>query len=256
MKCLKRDFLPEHLGPILKSNSINGTIAVQARQSIEETLFLLKLAGENTFIKGVVGWINLCSDEIDCQLENLATNRRLVGIRHVLQDEQNDRFMLNDKFIRGISKLNRFNLAYDVLVYPRHLPHVCKLVNRFPEQVFILDHIAKPNIKEQIFEPWASEISKLAQAQNVFCKLSGMVTEADRHKWKVDDFDPYLDIVLNAFGTDRVLFGSDWPVCTVAGTYNQVVNLVEINISRLSPWEQTRIMGETALKVYRLDTFT
>ena len=252
MNPIRRDFLPLDLSPLLKTEDVTGTIAVQARQSLEETEWLLRLADENPFIKGVVGWVDLCSPRVDEQIERFAQHPRLRGVRHILHDEPDDRFMLRDEFLRGLARLQKFDLTYDLLLFPRHLPISCEVVKRFLEQRFVLDHIAKPRIKERQIEPWASDLRRLAAFENVYCKLSGMVTEADWHNWKPADFAPYMGIVLECFGTKRLMLGSDWPVCTLAGSYSQVMRLVLDYLGQLSPAEQADIGVDTAKKVYNL----
>ena len=226
MIVLRRNFLPEDLYPVVKEQNINGTIAVQADQSEEETNFLLKLANENEWIVGVIGWVDLMSNDIEKRLEHFSSYKKLKGFRHIIQAEPDNNFMLNEKFQNGINCLRHYNFTYDILIYPRHLPAAIKLSGKYPEQKFILDHIAKPHIKKNETEPWASLIKELAQNKNVFCKISGIITEADHKNWKPKDIYPYLDIVFDYFGYDRILFGSDWPVCLLAGSYEQVKNLV------------------------------
>ena len=252
MSKLKRDHLPSELLRVLTAARFDGSIAVQARQNLKETSWLLQLAGENQFIKGVVGWVNLCSENVEEQLEGFVSNRKFVGVRHVLHDEPEDDFMLGKGFCSGIKSLAKFNLAYDLLVFPRHLIHTVAMVRQFPQQRFILDHLAKPSIKDGILEPWSKEIKLLAAFPNVYCKVSGMVTEADWQQWQPSDFKPYLDVVFEAFGTDRIMIGSDWPVCTIAGSYSEVINLVENYISSFSEEEKNAIMGENAARFYRL----
>jgi len=252
MNLLKRDHLPAELFSILTNAGYDGSIAVQARQSLKETDWLLKLASENDFIKAVVGWVNLFSENIDEQLSNYKLNRKFVGIRHVLQDEPDDDFMLGAGFCKGIKTLAKYDLTYDLLIFPKHLKIATKLVQQFPVQKFILDHAGKPCIKERAFEPWKNEITILARNPNVFCKLSGMVTEADWQNWKPADFVPYLDILFESFGPSRLMIGSDWPVCTIAGDYSHVMNLVENYISNLSATEKKAILGENAVSIYRL----
>ena len=219
---IRRSFLPPDLEPELKAADLDGCIAVQARQSVEENRFLLGLADRYPFIKGVVGWVDLRADDVERQLEQFAAHPKFVGVRHVAQDEPDDRFLIGKEFLRGISKLKQFDLAYDILIFPKQLPAAIELVNRFPEQRFVLDHIAKPNIREQVMEPWRTHIRELAKVPNVMCKVSGMVTEAKWDTWKEDDFRPYLDVVAEAFGFERLMYGSDWPVCLLAGEYKRV----------------------------------
>jgi L-fuconolactonase len=249
---LKCDRLPADLAPLLKKSGIDGTIAVQARQCIEETEWLLQLANENPFIKGVVGWVDLRSPQLELQLERFCYHPRLRGVRHVVHDEPDDKFMLRDDFVHGVGKLRRFDLTYDLLIFAKHLPAACELVGKFPEQTFVLDHISKPLIKDRKIEPWKTDIHRLASFKNVSCKISGMVTEADWHNWKLEDFKPYMDIVLEAFGADRVMVGSDWPVCTVAGEYEEVMRIAADYVQQLSAYEQAAIWAENAKRIYQV----
>jgi L-fuconolactonase len=215
MDSLRKDHLPADLTPLLKESAIDATVAIQARQCIDETRFLLEMADQNPFIKAVVGWVDLCSPQLEMQLEQFCYHPKLRGVRHVLHDEPDDRFMMRDDFLHGMSKLSKYNLAYDLLLFPRHLPIACEMICRFPDITFILDHIAKPPIKQGTINKWDSDIRRLAKLKNVSCKISGMVTEADWNNWKTKDFEPYMDIVLEAFGPKRTMVGSDWPVCTL-----------------------------------------
>lgn len=251
MKILRRDHLPADLLPELEQAGFSGTIAVQARQSIEETRWLLELAAVNDFIKGVVGWADLCDQErLKKQLDEFCAKRKFAGVRHVVQDEPDDNFMLRDDFLKGISFLKEYNLTYDLLLFPKHLPVAEKLVSMFPEQKFVLDHIAKPPIRDQILSPWKDDIMKLAKHGNVWCKLSGMVTEAGWNNSDPEIFNPYLDIVFEAFGPERLMTGSDWPVCRVASGYSHVMEIVENYISDLSPHEQAGIAGLNCISFY------
>jgi L-fuconolactonase len=260
MAILKKDHLPPHLAPLLEAAGIEGTVAVQARQTLQETRWLLELADHYPFIKGVVGWVDLCSLEVREQLERVGTHPKLRGVRHVVQDEPDDQFMLREDFVRGLGTLAEFDLTYDILIFPRHLPVACELVKRFPNQRFVLDHIAKPLIKDKKMAPWDADIRRLAAYPNVWCKVSGMVTEADWYQpalrgpgWQPTDFRPYLDVVFEAFGTKRTMFGSDWPVCTLAGTYADVVKLVLDYVNTFSKEEQADFWGETARRLYGLE---
>lgn len=252
MEILRKDYLPEQLESELSSAGFDGSVTVQARQSLAETKWLLDLAGKYDFIKGVVGWIDLCSPDAEEQIIQFSANTKLVGVRHVLHDEPDDNFMLSDSFLRGLSFLQRYGLAYDILVFPRHLSNTIQLVSQFPEQVFILDHIAKPLIRDRIISPWKEDIEKLAGFSNVWCKLSGMVTEANVKSWRQDDLIPYLDVVFNAFGTDRLLAGSDWPVCRLAGSYKQVMQVIMDYTRTMPDEERKKILGENAMKAYGL----
>jgi L-fuconolactonase len=253
MAVLQRDFLPRDLKLLLDDNGFDGSIAVQARQSLEETRWLLKLAEENNFIQGVVGWVDLCSPRLHRQLEELATHKKLVGVRHVVQDEPDDRFVMRPEFKRGVAQLAEFGLAYDLLLYPRHLPVAVQLVQEFPTQAFVLDHLAKPAIADRVFELWSRDIRELAKFPNVSCKLSGMVTEARWRQWKLGDFRPYLDVVLNAFGPSRLMVGSDWPVCTLSGDYAQTAGIVLDFVQQLTKTEREGILGGNCARVYGID---
>ena len=254
MAALRRDFLPADLKPLLAANGFDGCIAVQARQSLEETRWLLELAEEDDFgkqfVKGVVGWVDLCSADLPEQLERFGRHRRLVGVRHMVQDEADDEFMLRADFQRGIARLAEYGLAYDVLVVPRQLRAAVKLAREFPEQTFVLDHIAKPAIAEGRMEPWERDLRALAECGNVSCKLSGMVTEARWKSWKAEDFQPYLDVVLEAFGTDRLMIGSDWPVCTLAADYATAMGIVLDYVTVLAADAREAILGGNCARVY------
>ena len=247
---LHRDWLPDDLAPLLAAAGLEGCIAVQARQSVEESRWLLGLAERHPIIKGVVGWVDLRSAQVGDVLGELARHPRFVGVRHVVQDEPDDDFMLGADFLRGIGELRAHRLAYDILIFPRQLPAAIALARRFPEQPFVLDHIAKPAIKSGTLSPWREQIRELAQAPNVLCKISGMVTEADAQAWQTADFRPYLEVVCEAFGEDRLMFGSDWPVCLLAAEYAQVCALVHDCLAPLSAAAQAKIFGGNAARFY------
>jgi L-fuconolactonase len=253
MEILKNDHLPANLALLTRAAGIEGTVAVQARQTLAETEWLLDLADQYSLIKGAVGWVDLRSPELRDQLERFADHPKFCGVRHVVQDEPDDQFMLREDFIRGIGLLAEFDLTYDILIFPRHLPVACALVEKFPGQPFVLDHIAKPFIKDGKVGPWNADLRRLAAFPNVFCKVSGMVTEADWQAWQPADFQPYLDVVFEAFGPERIMFGSDWPVCTVAASYAAVVGIVADYVQPLSQAEQASVWGETAKKFYGLE---
>jgi len=250
MAVLKRDFLPADLNRELQANQIDASIAVQADQSQGETLFLLDLAKQCPTIAGVVGWVDLCADDLREHLESFSRHDKLCGFRHVVQDEPDDRFLLRNSFVRGIAGLREFDFTYDILIYPRQLPAAIELVAKFPEQPFVIDHMAKPPIKSGEAAAWAGHMREIAAAPHVFCKLSGMITEADWGHWKEGDFRPYLDIVFEAFTLDRLMFGSDWPVCLLAGTYGQVKHLIEHYVQNLSNSEKENIFGSNAARFY------
>jgi L-fuconolactonase len=254
MSILKRDFLPEDLIPQLVSNGIDGCVAVQADQSERETMFLLNLAAEHAEIKGVVGWVDLRSPGLAERLEYFSQFQKLRGFRHVAQAEPDDRFLIQDDFVRGVRQLARFGFTYDILIYPRQLPAAIELVNKLPEQRFVLDHMAKPIIREKKIQPWAGQIQTIAANPNVYCKVSGLATEADWHKWRDSDFTPYLDTVFEAFGPDRLMFGSDWPVCLLAAKYEKVKALPANYVEKLPVDEEKKLFGLNAISFYSLKT--
>jgi L-fuconolactonase len=253
MQVLKKDFAPTDLQPLLQEINFDGCIAVQARQSLEETDWLLKLADENDFIKGVVGWVDLCSSDIHQQLSAYRHHKKLVGVRHVVHDEPDDNFMLLPAFQNGIAALKEFNLTYDLLLFPKHLPVAVKLIEKFPEQPFVLDHIAKPFISKKEFSPWKEDLIALAKHPNVYCKLSGMVTEAKWNNWNEDDFKIYLDIVTAAFGTNRIMIGSDWPVCTLSGNYSSTMNIVINYANQFQKQISDAILGGNCIDFYKIN---
>jgi L-fuconolactonase len=249
---LARDYLPSDLEPLLAAKQIDGSVAVQARQSVEESLWLLALAKAHPLVKGVVGWVDLRSDRVGDDLRMLAANPTFVGVRHVVQDEPDPRFVLGEGFIRGLRQLRQHGLTYDLLLYPSQLPAAIELVGLLPEQPFVVDHLAKPRIVAGEIDGWGRDIRAIARHDNVCCKVSGMVTEAVRRGWNRDDFTPYLDVVLEAFGPERLMFGSDWPVCLLAGEYADVAAIPRDYFSRLSATEQRMIWGDTAAGFYGL----
>lgn len=251
MQAIRRDFLPDDLHPVLRENGIDACVAVQADQSERETEFLLQVAREHDFVKGVVGWVDLQDEGVEERLEHFAKFRKLKGVRHIVQAEP-EGFMRKERFQSGVAKLAKYGLTYDILIYPNQLDDAIVLVEKFPDQPFVLDHIAKPYIGKKIIEPWAEKIRILASGPQLRCKVSGMVTEADWHDWKPDDFTPYLDVIFEAFGPERLLFGSDWPVCLVAGRYGQVKDILESYIEKNAPEYRTRIMGLNASEFYSL----
>jgi len=250
MAVLRRDYLPPELQPLLQASGCDGTIAVQARQMGAETEWLLQLADEYEFIRGVVGWVDLRSPALPEQLAKFAQHPRLVGVRHVVHDEPDDNFMLLPDFRRGIERLRDFDLTYDLLLFPKHLPVAVKLVAEFPEQTFVLDHIAKPAIREHRISPWREDLRRLADFPNVFCKLSGMVTETHWKQWRPEDFHAYLEIVVEAFGTQRLMIGSDWPVCTLSGDYASTMRIVTDYIHQLPAEVRAGILGGNCARCY------
>ena len=251
MEILKKDYLPNDLEPLLKETGFDGSIAVQARQMVNETEWLLELAGQHDIIKGVVGWVDLCSDKINEQLEKFSENNKLKGVRHVVQEEPDD-FMLGKAFQNGISQLKKYNLTYDLLVFPRQLSASIKLVEKFPQQLFVIDHIAKPDIKNKVVKGWEKDMKTLAGYSNVYCKLSGMVTETHWHNWSPEEFKVYIDIVINAFGDQRIMIGSDWPVCILSGDYKSVMEIVTKYFEQFSKEEQDNMLGTNCARFYSL----
>ena len=251
MAVLRRDFLPGDLAPLLRDSGIDATVAVQARQSMEETGWLLDLAGQNDWVAGVVGWAPLIHSAIEETLERLAQNPKLKGVRHLLQGEP-DEYMAREDFNAGVAKLSRYGLTYDLLVLERQLPAAIAFVDRHPNQPIVLDHLAKPLIAAQQLDPWRANIRELARRPHLRCKLSGMVTEADFDHWTIDDLRPYVETAIEAFGPDRMLFGSDWAVSTVASSYGLWVDTVQQSIAELSESERAGIFGGNAVNFYKL----
>ncbi len=251
MAALQRDFLPEDLAPLLAGAGFDGCIAVQTQQDEEETRWLLELAEQHVFIRGVVGWVDLCADSAAERLRALAASGYLRGVRHVVQDEPSG-FMARADFRRGISMLAGFGLTYDILIFARQLPEAVELTRAFPDQRFVLDHIGKPDIRGGSYDSWARGIAAISRQRNVWCKLSGMVTEAKWDAWQAEDFAPYIDTVFDWLGPERVMIGSDWPVCTLAGSYEDVVRVALDRIARLPFGDQQAVLGGTAEAFYGL----
>jgi L-fuconolactonase len=252
MSVIQRDFFPKDLEPLLKQHNIDGCIAVQASQSEDENKFLLQLANENDFIKGVVGWVDLKAPDIQAQLQHYQQFPKMKGFRHVLQGEKDRAFMLQPSFMHGIGALKEFGYTYDILIYTDQLQFIPDFVSAFPEQKFVIDHLAKPGIKNKEINDWSKAMQTIAAHPNVWCKISGMVTEADWHHWKKEDFFPYLDVVVKAFGTDRIMFGSDWPVCLVAASYDRMIGIVQEYFQSFTTEEQLNFFGNNAATFYNL----
>ena len=251
MEVIRHDFLPPDLKPLLDANGIQGCISVQADQSETETDFLLGLAEEYDFIKGVVGWVDLCSPNIHERLEHYSQYSKLKGFRHILQAEPVE-FLLKPDFQSGIVALEQYGFTYDILIYPHHLTVTPDLIRGLNEQAFVIDHLAKPDIKNNLFNNWENELKQVASFKNVYCKLSGMITEADLKNWTKEDIFPYMDKVFNFFGAERLMFGSDWPVCKLAGEYDVVCGLVDEYLSKLSIREQELVWGKNTEQFYKL----
>jgi L-fuconolactonase len=252
MQVLRRDYLPGDLRPILNDNNMDGCVAVQADQSENETHYLLNLAAKNNWICAVVGWVDLQAKNIEERLSYFSKFDKLKGFRYIVQTEPDDNFMLGHAFQRGIGFLKQFNFSHDILIFPRQLPAAIRLAQNHPQQTFILDHIAKPLIKDHKMEPWAAGIKKLSENPNVYCKVSGVITEADHQMWTKEEIFPYLDVVFNSFRTDRLMFGSDWPVCLLAGSYPQVIGLIREYSKNFSKEDKEKLFGGNAANAYRI----
>ncbi len=252
MSVIRRDFIPSELKKLYHENGIDGSVVVQADQTIAETDFLIQLSNENDFIKGIVGWVDLQSQDVEADLEKYYSFKNVKGFRHVVQGEPDHNFLLRPHFLKGISALEKYNFTYDILVFPHQLGAVLEFVKRFPNQKFVIDHMAKPYIKDGFFDGWALLMNEIAKNENVFCKVSGIITEADYKSWTYLELENYLDLVFNAFGTNRIMYGSDWPVCLVAGNYKKVMSVVTNFIQHLSKSEQKSVMGENAIQFYNL----
>jgi L-fuconolactonase len=252
MHAIQRDFLPADLSPVLKTNGMDGCVAVQADQTEAQNDFLLGLAKNNNFIKGVVGWVDLRADNIADRLTYYSQFDLMKGFRHVLQGEEDRALMLKSTFRNGIGELGKHDFTYDILIFPDQLQYVSAFVGGFPDQKFVIDHLAKPYIKDQKIDDWAKNICAVAKHENLYCKVSGMVTEADWTNWKTEDFTPYLDVAFEAFGADRLMFGSDWPVCQVAAGYSEMKGIVEQYTDKLSANEQAAFWGSNATQFYNL----
>ena len=251
MEILKKDFLPHDLEPILKQNKIDGCIAVQADQSEEETEFLLKCASENKFIKGVVGWVDLCSENLESRLSYFSNNPIFKGVRHIVQAE-NSNYLRKKNVEKGIGKLSKFNLTFDLLITTEQIKSAISLVEKLPNQKFILDHIAKPKISEPIENDWLSGIIKLSEKKNVWCKLSGLVTETNGYNFEESDFNPFIKVIFENFRPDRILFGSDWPVCLLASNYKYVLGIINNYFKDYDPGVKKKILGGNAKIFYNL----
>jgi len=252
MAVIRRDFLPEDLQPILEQNGFSGCVVVQSEESEAENAFQLQNADKYSFIKGVVGWVDITAPDLEDQLSDLRQFKKLKGFRTILQGASPPNLMLQPAFLNGIGKLRQHNFTYDILIYPNQLKYIPKFVAANPDQPFVLDHLAKPDIKNNALETWTREIKDLAKFEQVYLKISGMVTEANWYNWQKIDFKPYLDVVVNAFGPNRIMFGSDWPVCLVAGTYEEVLGIVEDYFKEFSTTEQTLFFGGNAGRFYNL----
>jgi L-fuconolactonase len=253
---LKRAFLPGDLEPLLSGAGFDGCVAVEARQLPHENEWLLGLARSHASIQGVVGWVDLCAPDVTTRLEGLKVHPQIKGFRHVVIDEPDEGFLLRDDFQRGLAALGPLGFTYDLLIFPRHVPAAVQLVRKFPQQRFVLDHLGLPDIRARQLAPWEAGLKALAAWPNVFCKVSGLAYQADWQRWRPGDFAPYLDIGLELFGPGRLMVGSNWPVCTVAGDYDAVLGIVLDRVRTLSPGEQDQILGGVSTHFYRLGPHT
>ena len=251
MSVIRKDFLPENIFIELKNNNIQGCIAVQAQQTELETEFLIELANKNSFIKGIVGWVDLFDENIKDRLDYFSKHKMIKGFREVLQNKDPG-LMFEPSFIRGIKTLLDYHFTYDLLITPQHLKAACQLAKKFPDQLFVIDHLAKPFIKEGKIQEWKEDMKEISKCKNVYCKISGMVTEADYSKWKETEIIPYIDVVVQFFGPDRIMFGSDWPVCLVAASYQRATDMVKKYFSTFSEIEQQQFFGDNAITFYKL----
>jgi len=252
MQLLRRDFLPADLKSAMRSAGVDGTIAVQARQTLEETRWLLDLADENDEIRGVTGWAPIAGPEFPGVMEEFDGRAKLKALRHVIQGERDENYILREDFNSGIRALEGSGLVYEILIYERHLPQTIEFVDRHPNQLFVLDHLAKPLIATGVMEPWAAQMRELGKRENAWCKVSGMVTEADWNAWTSETLKPYIDVAVEAFGPQRLMAGSDWPVCLVACSYERWWQVLREYFSSFSQQEQERIFGENAAELYDL----
>jgi L-fuconolactonase len=252
MEAIRRDFLVPDLLQAIGTAGITGVVTVQARQSLAETEWLLDLAAGHAFMRGIVGWVPLVDSDVGSVLERYAANPKLKAVRHVLHDEPDDFYVLRDDFNRGVARLKDFGLRYDILIFERHLPQTMEFVDRHPQQIFIVDHIAKPRIRQKVLSPWREQMRDLARRENVYCKLSGMVTEADWNHWTKADLKPFIEVALDCFGPQRLMFGSDWPVALVACAYDQWIRVAEWAAAELSTAERGYLFGRTAQEAYGL----
>ncbi len=252
MSVIQKDFMPEDLQPLLQANGMDGSIIIQSDQSEEENIFQLGNAQHNDFIKGVVGWVDLQSDGVAEKLAYYKQFGKMKGFRHVLQGEVDRALMLKPAFKNGIGLLKNFGFTYDILIYPDQLQYIPAFAAAFPDQPMVIDHLAKPYIRHGKIEEWKRDMQLVSKFENIYCKISGMVTEADWQSWKLNDFRPYLDVIVGSFGSKRIMFGSDWPVCLVAASYSAMMEIVQNYFSAFTASEQNLFFGENARAFYKL----
>lgn len=252
MEGLRRDYLIDDLRAVTTASGVTNTIVVETERTTEEAVWLSQLGAESELIRGVVGWAPLTTPGVESEVERIAALPKMKAVRHPIHDEPDDYFLLREDFNRGIEALKRFNLRYDILIFEKHLPQTIRFVDRHPNQVFILDHAAKPRIRDRVLSPWRENIRELARRPNIYCKISGMVTEADWETWSGASLSPYIETVLQEFTPKRVMFGSDWPVVTLASSYKRWISTVRTAINQLSETERDWILAKTAIEAYGL----
>lgn len=249
---LYRDYLPAELVPILKSNDVEKTVLVQASNSVAESRWLLNLAGENRFIAGVVGWVDLMSPDVDAQLSELTADPKFKGVRHLVESEPNDDWLIQPAVLSGLRRLSNYGLSYDLLVHTRHLKHVPQIAETCPDLALVIDHLAKPPIAKNEIDEWSLAFKPLASFPSIHCKLSGLVTEANWTSWQTDDLRPFVEVAVESFGVDRLMFGSDYPVCLLASTYDRVLNSFNEILKSLSDADREKIFSTNAARFYRV----
>ena len=250
---LRRNYLPEDLAPALEQGDVDKTVIVQAHQSVEETVWMLDIAENTDFVAGVVGWVDLTADDVGDTLDELQANPWFKGVRHIWHDEPDDDWLARPGPVNGLREVAARGLAYDFLVRPQHLKYVPEIMDKVPDLRSVIDHIAKPLIAEKVVEPWLEDLREVANIPGMMCKVSGMVTEADMENWTPDDLAPYVAHVLGMFGYDRLMYGSDWPVCLQGGSYQQVIDAARKTLSSLTSEESSAVFGGNAARFYRLD---
>ena len=250
---LYRDYLPDELVPILRDNHVDKTVLVQASNSVAESRWLLQLADENSFLAGVVGWVDLMSRGVDGQLEELSTHPKFKGVRHLVESEPDDDWIVQPEVLSGLKRLSNYELSYDLLVHTRHLKHVSRVSETCPDLSLVIDHLAKPPIAKNEFNEWSGALKPLARYPNIHCKLSGLVTEANWTSWQTNDLRPFVNYALEVFGVDRLMFGSDYPVCLLASSYNRVVESFQEILADLSGADRDKVFSRNAARFYRLD---
>jgi L-fuconolactonase len=247
---IRRDYLPDDLAPLLKSAGVEESIFVQTQHDLAENRWVLGLAGEHSFIAGVVGWVDLASPAVEDQLLEFTSHPKFVGVRHITQGEPDDDFIVRPEIVRGLNVLQKHRVPFDLLFYVKHLKHAATLARQLPDLPMVIDHLSKPRIKDAIMDDWLPHLKAAAGFPNVYCKLSGMITEANWETWTPADLKPYIDAALEAFGPRRLMFGSDWPVCELAGSYAQVINALRGNLDSLTSTERDQIFCRTAREFY------